>query len=187
MAAPGTPCASNGRLPQRRFSTSRRSSSALAIPPLGPMRIHVLPPSRTGGLSEGWTSMTSTVQLAIVRRSTNILGNGSNFPSSRQFATFSMSASSTMILAHAPSSSWPIITKPDFLWPGKSLAKAQIACLISSAFSALRFRSTRSDSRLEKIPANAESEIIVEFCLLILCVRLFLAGRGDDTKNIRLA
>ena len=39
-------------------------------------RIHDLPSKRTGGLSEGCTSITATVQPSIVRRVTDIKGSG---------------------------------------------------------------------------------------------------------------
>ena len=81
--APETPCMSKGMFPQRRFSVRRRSSSAVAWPRRGPMRIQQRPSTFTGGLSEGSTWTTATSQSRRRFFATSMNGKGRIFPSVR--------------------------------------------------------------------------------------------------------
>ena len=155
--APITGWASNGRFPHRRFSTSRRSSSGVAMARRGPTRIHTRPLARTGGFLEGSTTTTATGQPDTRAARTTIVGKGVTLPSSRIWASFFNSASSIGVFAQVPSSSMPTMKTPGFRWSGRSLANAQTASRILSRSEALLLHSTRSLSPTRSSSSSCSS------------------------------
>ena len=130
-----------------RFSYSRRSSSSLAVPFLGPILTHTRPLYLTGGNCEGYTSATTTSPLGSVIFWTLIDGCGWILPSVRMAAMFLSNSSVTWMGRTSPLSFAPIIKYPGRLLFGKSLAKAQIACPNLSVLLVEIVRSTLSFSK----------------------------------------
>ena len=139
---------SNGTFPQRRFSVRRRSSSAVAWPRRGPMRIQQRPSTFIGGLSEGFTWTTAASQSPRRFLATSMNGNGRIFPSVRNPPSVFSNSSSMVKPAQRPSSSSPMKRSPGSPFPGRSLANAQIACRNLSRSVVDAVNSTRSLSPL---------------------------------------
>lgn len=119
--------ASNVAIYEARRSNKIRSSASLAISRRGPIRINVRPLYRTGGISDGVTSTTSTSPSGVSTFSVFITGRGRILPSERMPLIFFISASSTFKPLTRPSSYTPISKYPFCRLPGRSFANAQMA------------------------------------------------------------
>ena len=135
-------------VPVTAFSVRIRSSCTVAIARRGPIRICTLPLQRTGGESDGCTVTTATSLSSTAHFPTVIEGGGTMLPSVFMSANCLSNSSVTVTPATVRSFRTPTKTTPGLPYPGRSLAKAQIASRIFVAASpeSDSLHSTRSDS-----------------------------------------